>query len=170
VSATELLDRRRQLELTPRQVARLDSLERAQFAERRSFMQQMQQQRDSACANRNPCRLSAEERQAMRSRFRGTGADAFRRSDSLSRSLAYSVLDSTQRGRVQGWRQNQRRAMMTRGRMGMGPQVGPRGGMGRGWRQEGRRPRGPQFEGPRGFNRGRDRDVGPRMRRPGREF
>jgi hypothetical protein len=169
ISATELLDARRQLDLTPRQVARLDSIERSQLAQRRSFMQQMQKQRDSVCANRTPCRLSDEERLAFRNRMGGSEANAFRRSDSLGRSLAYSLLDSTQRGRVQGWRQGERRAMMTRGRMG--PGMGPGGrGMGRGWREEGgRRPRGPQWQGfaPRGPRRGMDRDFGPRMRRPG---
>ena len=171
VSATELLDRRRELDLSPRQVVRLDSIERSQVAERRTFMQQMQKQRDSVCANRNPCRLSAEERESFRGRL---GSESFRRSDSLGRSLAFSVLDSTQRGRVQGWRQGQRRAMMTRGRMGR--DIGPRG-MGRGFRDEGaRRPRGPQFqgmgprgmrrEGPRGNRREMDRDFGPRFRRP----
>ncbi|MBC7894476.1 MAG: hypothetical protein H7066_03630, partial [Cytophagaceae bacterium] len=105
ISATELLDARRELDLTPRQVARLDSIERSEVSQRRSFMQQMQKQRDSVCASRNPCRLSDEERQSFRNRMGGNGMDAFRRSDSLSRSFAFSVLDSTQRGRVQGWRQ-----------------------------------------------------------------
>jgi hypothetical protein len=164
ISATELLDARRQLDLTPRQVARLDSIERSQVTQRRSFMQQMQKQRDSVCANRDPCRLSDEEREAFRNRQGRNGVDSFRRSDSLGRSLAFSLLDSTQRGRVQGWRQGERRAMMARGRMA--PEVGPRG-MGRGWREQGaRRPRGPQSQGfgPRGSRRD---DFGPRMRRPG---
>lgn len=163
ISATELLDARRELDLSPRQVARLDSIERSQVAQRRTLMQQMQKQRDSVCANRNPCRLSAEERESFRGRL---GTESFRRSDSLGRSLAFSVLDSTQRGRVQGWRQGQRRAMMARGQMGR--DIGPRG-MGRGFRDQGaRRPRGPQFQGmgPRGTRREMDRDFGPRFRRP----
>jgi hypothetical protein len=162
ISATELLDARRELDLSPRQVARLDSIERSQFAQRRTLMQQMQRQRDSVCANRTPCRLSDEERESFRGRL---GSESFRRSDSLGRSLAFSVLDSTQRGRVQGWRQGQRRAMMSQGRMGR--DMGPRG-MGRGFREQGaRRPRGPQFQGmgPRGY-REMDRGFGPRMRRP----
>jgi hypothetical protein len=164
ISATELLNARRQLDLTPRQVARLDSIERAQVAQRRSFMDQMQKQRDSVCANRNPCRLSDAERESFRNRMGRNGVDSFRRSDSLGRTLALSVLDSTQRGRVQGWRQGQRRALMTRGRVG--PEVGPRGA-GRGWREQGmRRQRGPQAQGfgPRGSRRD---DFVPRMRRPG---
>lgn len=167
ISATELLDARRQLDLTPRQVARLDSIERAQVTQRRSFMEQMQKQRDSVCANRNPCRLSDVERESLRSRTGRNGTDSFRRSDSLGRTLAFSLLDSTQRGRVQGLRQGQRRSVMTRGRMGA--EMGPRG-MGRGWRDQGmRRPRGPQSPGfgPRGSRRPMDRDFGPRMRRPG---
>lgn len=137
-SVTELLDARRALDLTPRQVARLDSIERAQFTQRRALMQQMRTQRDSACANRRPCDLAPEERQKLRDSFAkgGQGPQALWRSDSAGRALAMSLLDSTQRGRVQGWRQA--RGMMARrafsqgrgqGGRGFGRQFGP--GMGR---------------------------------------
>ena len=44
---SRLLDARRQLDLTPRQVAQLDSIERIQFAERKAFAERMRPARDS---------------------------------------------------------------------------------------------------------------------------
>lgn len=149
-SATELLDARRQLELTPRQVARLDSIERSQLAQRRQLRQQMQHLRDSVCANQRPCNLTADQRQQLRSRLEADRPqrEALWRRDSVARARAMSVLDSTQRGRVQGWRMAQARRLMER-RPG---QVGPRlRGPDQGWNR---------FDGPRGLR-------GPRGVRPG---
>ncbi|MCC6319045.1 MAG: hypothetical protein IT361_15300 [Gemmatimonadaceae bacterium] len=136
ISASALLDARRELELTPRQVARLDSIERSQVAQRRSFMEQMTRQRDSVCANRNPCRLSGTERDSLRARMARTRGGNLRQSDSAGRSLALAVLDSTQRGKVQGWRIGERRNAMVRN-----PMQGPRGarGSGRAWHDGDRR-------------------------------
>ncbi len=124
-SATELLNRRRELDLTPRQVARLDSIERAQYARGRSLAQDLQRLRDSACGDRQ---CTPEQRQSLRDRLLSLREQ---RMDTSARRLAISVLDSTQRGRVQGWQMSRRRAAMSqRMQRGMGRQgfAGPRGG------------------------------------------
>ncbi|MGQ0650376.1 MAG: hypothetical protein ACT4P7_22780 [Gemmatimonadaceae bacterium] len=155
LSPTELLNRRRDLDLTPRQVARLDSIERAQFTQRRSAMLLLQRQRDSLCANRRPCVLSQEERESLRAQIERDRPrrEAIWRNDSAGRAVAMSLLDSTQRGRVQGFRQQQRRAGMAR----MGRDFRPR--MGREF-QGGRR-----FADPRGSMR--RREFAPRFDRRG---
>jgi hypothetical protein len=180
LSATELLNRRRELDLTPRQVARLDSIERAQFAQRRQLGLELQRQRDSLCANRRPCVLSQEERQRFRDQMERERPrrEAMLRGDSAARSLAFSMLDSTQRGRVQGMRM---RAPMGRGEIGPRFRGQDRGFMGprRGFARPGEF--GPRFNrgqmGPRFNRRGmepgvapRERPMGPRLlreRRPG---
>ena len=143
-SASELLDRRRELDLNPRQVARLDSIERAEFSERRALRQQLTQQRDSLCMTRRPCVLTSEERDRFRARMEEMRPQRERmlRGDSLARSQAYSLLDSTQRGRLQTMRE--RRVMRERGMM-RDRMDGPRGFRERGVRREGMR----------GFERGR---------------
>ncbi len=140
ISPTELLDRRRELDLTPRQVARLDSLERRMIAQRRTLADQARALRDSTCGRDGRCNLSDSARRNFRDRLvqlRGRQVDT-----TLGRQ-AMAILDSTQRGRVQGMRMGrigQRMAMQ-------------RGGMRRGG-----------FAGPQ--RPGRDRmDVGPRGRR-----
>ena len=166
-SATELLNRRRELDLTPRQVARLDSIERAQWSQRRALMQQVRKQRDSICADRRPCTLSTEEREKVRALMEQNRPrrEGLLRGDSAARALAMGLLDSTQRGRVQGWRMERRRAGLERMQRGFGApgyrQFGANPGLRRGPGDRPLRPRldrddafGPGF-GPRGR-------VGPR--------
>ncbi len=114
-SASELLDRRRELDLTPRQVVRLDSIERTRFSERRAIREQMTRQIDSVCANRRPCVLTPEERGRFRTRMEEMRPqrEQMMRGDSTARSQAYAVLDSTQRSRLQTMREQ--RVMRARG-------------------------------------------------------
>jgi hypothetical protein len=177
-SPTELLDRRRELDLTPRQVARLDSLERTWVTRRRSEMNQARALRDSACGPSGRCSDSA--RRSLRDRMtqlRGRGIDT-----TLGRQ-ALAVLDSTQRGRVQGMRMGRARQEMAMRRQGMrgrgefGPRRGPgRGrmdagpGRGRGPAEDRWMPRGggrmdPQFR--RGDEPDRPRRPMPPLRRRG---
>lgn len=128
-SPTELLNRRRELDLTPRQVARLDSMERTMVARRRTLMDQARMLRDSACGPQGQCSDSA--RRTLRDRMaqlRTRGIDT-----TIGRQ-ALAVLDSTQRGRVQGMRMARARqgmAMRREAMRGRGD-VGPRRGPGRG--------------------------------------
>ena len=85
-SATDLLNARRQLGLTSRQVTRLDSIERAQFTQRGALRTQLASRRDSLCANRRPCVLSREEQQGLRNQM---SASSLWRGDSTTlRSLS----------------------------------------------------------------------------------
>ncbi len=106
---TAILDARRALELTPRQVAQLDSLERVQVAERERFAQQMAptreavrtQARDAVTrspAARDSVRAEARKRQeAMRPVL-----EQRRTRDSSLSAAAEKVLSEAQRGK---WRE-----------------------------------------------------------------
>jgi hypothetical protein len=138
-SATELLERRRDLDLTPRQVARLDSIEREQFSARRAMRERMMQVQDSICANRRPCVLTPEEGQRFRAQREEMRPqrEQMMRADSAARSRAYAILDSTQRTRLQSAREQRvmrQRASMMRNRM-----VDPRGPRDQGFRRDGMR-------------------------------
>lgn len=172
-SATELLERRRDLDLTPRQVARLDSIEREQFTARRAARERMLQVQDSICGDRRPCVLSPDEAQrfrAQREQMRPQ-REQMMRADSASRSRAYAVLDSTQRTRLQSVREQ--RVTRQRG-SAMRNRMAPRGPRAQGLRGNGMR----GFDRGRlgGFDRGRmqgERRMrlpdgpGARMREPG---
>jgi hypothetical protein len=165
-SASELLDRRRALDLSPRQVARLDSIERVQFSQRRAMGEQMRKQRDSVCADRNPCVLTPEERDRFRAQQEQLRPqrEQMMRGDSLSRAQAYAVLDSTQRSRLQTMREQRvmrQRAAFQQDRMQRGrvPRAGFRRDGMRGFERS-RVERGPRF---REFQPGRR----PELRRPG---
>lgn len=179
-SASELLDRRRELDLTPRQVARLDSIERTRFSERRAVRERMTQQIDSVCANRRPCVLTPEERGRFRARMdeMRPPREQMMRGDSAARSQAYAVLDGTQRSRLQTMREQ--RVMRARGLRERGMRMRDRGDAprNRSFRREGM----PRYERDRmqlerrqferrmrrdfGEPRGRFRDMRPR-RAPG---
>lgn len=121
-SASQLLERRRELELTPRQVAQLDSIERVQFAQQRARRERMVQLRDSVCGDRRTCVLTPEQRDQFRARMqenRGQRGEVIR-ADSLARARSYAVLDSTQRSRLQSIRERQVRETrgIARHRMG----------------------------------------------------
>lgn len=105
-SVTDIIDARRFLDLTPRQLAQLDSIERAAFQARSRLRASLQARRDSMCANRNPCNLSREERAGLldwADSQRPTRAQMLR-SDSIMRNGVMAVLDSTQRARLGGLR------------------------------------------------------------------
>lgn len=183
-SATELLNRRRELDLTPRQVARLDSIERQQFARTRGIGDQVRRLRDSTCGPQARC--TAEQRLTLQTRMRELRSQQM---DTTARRAAMALLDSTQRGRVQGWQMSRRRAAMAMGRAQAGRPglrrdgrfrdgVGPRGrgpmgpgrepGFGRGWQGPARRGLMPP---PRWDDVGPDDRMAPRRpmrpRRPG---
>ncbi|MFN0097683.1 MAG: hypothetical protein ACKVS7_03335, partial [Gemmatimonadaceae bacterium] len=121
VDVTTLLNARRQLDLTPRQVAQLDSLERIQHAERSKFRESMAVRRDSMMqrlrtargaqgarggepGNANVPRDSMRAR--MRSQIQGERAalqpqfEQLQRRDSTFRVAAERLLNDTQRQKV----------------------------------------------------------------------
>lgn len=154
-SATELLERRRDLDLTPRQIVRLDSIEREQFGARRAARERMLQLQDSICANRRPCVLTPEEGQRFRAEREQMRPqrEQMMRADSAARSRAYAVLDSAQRTRLQTMREQRamgQRASVMRNRM-----ASPRGPRAQGLPREGMR--GFDRERMRGFDRQRMR-------------
>ena len=136
---TQILNARRVLNLTPRQVAQLDSIERALFAERRAMRESMQPMRDSvragarSAASREAMRDSARVRmQAMRPQM-----EQMRRRDSIATTAAQRVLTDAQRqqwrelqaerrGRMQGMREA--RGMRREGMRGRVPMRAPRDG------------------------------------------
>ena len=154
---TALLDARRALELTPRQVAQLDSLERIQHAERRQFAERMRPVRDSLVqrgranpAARDSLRKVAEaRRESARPQM-----EQFRKRDSSLNAAAERVLNDAQRTRVRelqaerrGFERGLRAGQQRDGRNG--PPAGARGGM-QGGRGAVRGPQGGQA-GPQGM-------------------
>lgn len=116
-SVSRLLNARRQLDLSPRQIIQLDSLERIQYAERKQFNERMHGARDSMQAQAR-ARMEAERPQLEQRR---------RRDSSLS-AAAERILNDTQRQKVReltaerrGYERGMRESRATRG---MGP---PRG-------------------------------------------
>lgn len=140
--ATALIALRQQLNLTPRQVATLDSMERAQRQRNQAARERFTLRRDSLLAGRNLRTLTPDERAALRARL-----DSLRplrqrlaRSDSASRAAAMGVLSDAQRTRArelltqrrayaQGWRAGRAAGPGLRGaRPGAGPRAGRAGG------------------------------------------
>lgn len=129
---THLLNARRQLDLTPRQIAQLDSLERIQFAEHRAFAEQMRPARDSMQARARSGAGNPASRDSLRVQAR-TRMEAQRpqheqrreRDSSLS-IAAERVLNDAQRQKVrelQAERRGYERGMReSRGQRG-GPQA-----------------------------------------------
>lgn len=119
--ATRILNLRRVLDLTPRQVAQLDSIERVQFAARRAMAEQMRARRDSMAGTRAVARPGAVGgarpmpmrqrgvrvmRDSMRQRAEARMAELrpqfeqARQRDSMSRAAAERVLNDAQRQRL----------------------------------------------------------------------
>jgi len=183
VDVTALLNARRLLDLTPRQVAQLDSLERIQHAERSKFQESMRGRRDSAIARQRAARAQGGEpgvsRDSMRARMQAQmqaeraalqpQLDQMRRRDSTFRMAADRVLNDTQRQKVrelQAERRGYERGLRE-GRGGQGGRGMMRGGRGGPGGRDGMRP-GPDAgpRGPMGPERGPIPPGGERGRRP----
>ena len=143
---THIINARRELELTPRQLVQLDSIERVQLAERKQLGERMRGMRDSmmggrgdAGANRPPV-----ARDSMRSRMEQLRPlmDQMRKRDSATRAAAERVLNDGQRQKLRevqaerrGYQRGERDARMERG--------AERGRKRRGGMRDGPRPAGP---------------------------
>ncbi len=135
-AVTHLLNARRDLELTPRQVAQLDSIERLQFAERKALTERLRPMRDSLVQRgrtgpRTPGlrdSLQAEARKRMEANR--PLMEQQRKRDSSLNAAAERVLNDTQRQRVREM-QAERRGYERGMREGRG---GPGGEGGRGAR------------------------------------
>jgi hypothetical protein len=142
-----IIDARRELNLTPRQLATLDSIERNVVAERRRVAERIRARRDSLCANREPCELSTSERAAFRDWVEDQRPSRTQRlrQDSLIQSRVMAVLDSSQRTMVRSRLEHAPRRGRGRGQVGVRP-----------WQRD-------EWEGPPGrawgpaFERGRPR-------------
>lgn len=162
---TRLLNARRELELTSRQVAQLDSLERLQYAERRAFQERMRPVRDSLTqrartGSRTPAFRDSMQAQARARREASRPQmEQMRKRDSSLNAAAERVLNDTQRQKVremQAERRGFERGMRAgRGQRGGTPQAGQRGGTqgGRGGMRGQQGGQGGQF-GPQGGVRG----------------
>ena len=124
---TRLLNARRQLDLTPRQVAQLDSIERVVVAERRALQERIRPSRDSMAQRVRAMRGTSRDsiRDAVRARVEALRPqlEQARRRDSSSTAAAERVLTDTQRqklseiraeerGRMRGMREAQMRGRM----------------------------------------------------------
>lgn len=149
-AVTQILNARRALDLTPRQVAQLDSMERVLWAEGAKLRAQVAPQRDSLrtsmrqqmergarqpqdSAVRATMRREAEARMA---RIRPQ-MQALRQRDSTTRVAAERLLTDVQRGKLRELQAERRGYERAR------RDVGPRGGMRPGMRE--RRARRPQY-------------------------
>lgn len=119
-SATRIITMRRMLDLTPRQLVQLDSIERVQYAARRAQMASMRAMREST----RPDSARGQARmQALRPQM-----EEMRRRDSVSREAAVRVLNDAQRQtmrEVQAEERGRQRGM--REARGQGAQRGMRG-------------------------------------------
>ncbi len=130
---THILNARRVLDLTARQLVQLDSLERLQYAERRVVQERMRVQRDSMEQRRGELRGQSRDsiRTAMQARMEAMRPqmEQVRRRDSVSMAAAERILTEPQRqklremqaeerGRQRGLRESQMRGRQTpRGQM-----------------------------------------------------
>ena len=134
---THLLNARRQLDLTPRQVAQLDSLERIQYAEHEQFNARMRSARDSMMTRGRPGDRLPAARDSMQAQMRARREaerpqlDQRRRRDSSMSAAADRILNDTQRQRVREM-QAERRGYergVRESRVSRAPRAGQRGGM-----------------------------------------
>ena len=135
MSIDAIIDARRALKLTPRQLTQLDSIERSHYAQRESMRARFMAKRDSMCGKQEECRLSEGQAAALRDwrRSQFSEVDMLRR-DSLSRARVMSILDSTQRrmlterprGRMASARSMERRSAEGRAMMRRYDRMGPR--------------------------------------------
>jgi len=131
---TQLLNARRELDLSPRQVAQLDSLERLQFAEHKALAERIRPVRDSIVDRARSGQRSPAFRDSIRAQAEARRAaiqpqlDQQRLRDSTRNAAADRVLSETQRTRVREM-QAERRGFERGMRAGRTPQGGARGGM-----------------------------------------
>ncbi len=136
---TQILNARRVLDLTPRQVAQLDSIERVLWAEREKVRAQVAPMRDSMQARmRRGDRPDSAERAAMRRANEERMArvrpqiQALQQRDSTARVAAERILTEAQRGKwreIQAERRGFERGMREgRGRLGRAMMQAPHGG------------------------------------------
>jgi len=122
MGVTRLLNLRRQLELTPRQVMQLDSVERVLFAERKAMMERMQGERRALQQQRRP--MSPDSMRA-RMQQRQPQMAQWRQRDSVALASAERLLTEPQRQKLREIR------AYARGRADAMRQTrGPRGGQG----------------------------------------
>lgn len=139
--ATAILNARRQLDLTPRQVAQLDSIERAQFAARRADQERQRAWRDSLRGTMQERARAGVSRDSLRAQARARmeaqrpAMEQMRRRDSTARAAADRVLTESQRARVRemqaerrGYERGLRAGRGDRGAQGLRRQDGRRGG------------------------------------------
>ena len=91
---TRLLNLRRQLDLTPRQVAQFDSIERLVVAEQRSVMERMRAERGG-----RPSAVAPDSLRAERQRLQPQLAQ-LRQRDSVTTAAAERLLTDAQRGKL----------------------------------------------------------------------
>lgn len=156
--ATRIIGLRRQLDLTPRQLTQLDSIERVTHAERRANAEQM---RTRMVARRDSMRPRNDSLRRARMEAMRPQMEQMRRRDSTSRAAAERVLNDAQRqqlreiqaeerGRQRGMREA--RGGQGRGQMrrpGQDRQRGIRGPQGMRGPQGARPPQGMRGDRPR---------------------
>lgn len=163
-SVTRLLNRRRQLELTPRQVTQLDSIERVLFTERKAMVERMQGQRRALQAQGQQGRPISPDSMRARMQQLQPHVAQWRQRDSVALASAERLLTEAQRQKLRELR------AYARGRADARRQLrGPRAGQRMPYIQE---PRGAQRmpyiqQRPRqGMPRG-NQEVEVEIRRPG---
>jgi hypothetical protein len=96
---TRLLNLRRQLELTPRQVTQLDSMERVLFAERKAMMERMQGERRALQQRGQERPISPDSLRARLQRLQPQAAQ-WRQRDSVALASAERLLTEPQRQKL----------------------------------------------------------------------
>lgn len=138
---TRILNLRRVLDLTPRQVAQLDSIERAVVAERRPALERMRAARAADWERRDGRPLSPDSARARMAQARPQ-LEQLRRSDSVATAAAERVLTEAQRARwreMRAYARGRADASRAGGEVPGGFRGGVRGGM-RGGMRGGRMP------------------------------
>lgn len=151
---THIINARRELELTPRQLVQLDSIERVQLAERKQLGERMRGMRDSMMGGRADAGANrpAMARDSMRSQLEQLRPqmDQMRTRDSVTRAAAERVLNDGQRQKLRemqaerrGYLRGQRDTRMERGAEREAERGAERGRRRRGGMRDGPRPAGP---------------------------
>lgn len=149
-AVSRLLNARRQLDLTPRQIIQLDSLERIQYAERQQFNERMRGARDSMTTRARSGTRTPGARDSMQTQARARmeaerpQLEQRRRRDSSMSAAAERILNDTQRQKVREMTAERRGY-----ERGMRESRGPRGGQPRMGQRDGQ-PRAGQRGGPPG--------------------